>query len=80
MASRRIQTNKRIRKQFQRGLQMLLDTFYDTILLYTQDIQVVNFSDISRGFVNVIIMYKDVEGRSVKLEAVGKIEKDYVKL
>ena len=78
MASGHIQTNKRIRKQFQRGLQMLLDTFYDTILLYTQDIQVVNFSDISRGFVNVIIMYKDVEGRSVKLEAVGKIDKDYV--
>ena len=35
---------------------MLLDTFYDTILLYTQDIHVVNFSDVSRGFVNVIIM------------------------
>ena len=73
-----LQTNKRVRKQFQRGLQMLLDTFHDTILLYTQDIQVVNFSDISKGFVNVIIMYKDVEGRSVKLEAVGKIDKDYV--
>ena len=57
---------------------MLLDTFNDTILLYTQDIQVVNFSDITRGFVNVIIMYKDVEGRSVKLEAVGKIDEDYV--
>ena len=78
MASGRIQTNRRVRKQFQRELQMLLDTFHDTILLYTQDIQVVNFSDISRGFVNVIIMYKDVEGRSVKLEAVGKIDKDYV--
>ena len=78
MASGRIQTNKRIRKQFQWGLQMLLDTFHDTILLYTQDIQVVNFSDISRGFVNVIIMYKDVEGRSVKLEAMGEIGKDYV--
>ena len=57
---------------------MLLDTFHDTILLYTQDIQVVNFSDISRGFVNVIIMYKDVEGRSVKLEAMGEIGKDHV--
>ena len=51
---------------------MLLDTFHDTILLYTQDIQVVNFSDIPRGFVNVIIMYENVEGRSVKLEAMGK--------
>ena len=78
MASGRIQTNRRVHKQFQCGLQMLLDTFHDTILLYTQDIQVVNFSDIFRGFVNVIIMYKDVEGRSVKLEAVGKIDKDYV--
>ena len=79
MASGHIQTNKRRRRQFQRGLQMLLDTFHDTILLYTQDIQVVNFSDISRGFVNVIIMYRDVEGRSVKLEAMGKIHKDYVR-
>ena len=58
---------------------MLLDTFYDTMLLYTQDIHIVNFSDISRGFVNVIIMYKNIEGQSVKLEAVGKIDKDYVK-
>ena len=78
MASGHIQTNKQIRRQFQRGLQMLLDTFYDTILLYTQDIHVVNFSDIPREFVNVIIMYKNVEGRSVKLEAMGKIDKNYV--
>ena len=55
-----------------------MDTFHDAILLSTQDIQVVNFSNISRGFVNVIIMYKDVEGRSVKLEALGNIDKDYV--
>ena len=59
-------------------MQILLDTFHDAILLSTQDIQVVNFSNISRGFVNVIIMYKDVEGRSVKLEAMGNIDKDYV--
>ena len=80
MASGHTPTNKRTRKQFQRGLQMLLDTFHDTILLYTQDIQVVNFSDISRGFVNVIIMYKDIEGRSVKLEAMGKLIKIMFKL
>ena len=73
-----IQTNTRIRRQFQQGLQMLLDTFHDTILLYTQDIHVVNFSDMPRGFVNVIIMYENIEGWSVKLEAVGKIDKDYV--
>ena len=60
------------------GLQILLDTFHDTMLLYTQDIQVVNFSDLYKGYVNVIIMYKDVEGQSVKLEAIGKIDKDYV--
>ena len=78
MASGHTPINKRICKQFQRGLQMLLDTFHDTILLYTQDIQVVNFSNIPTGFVNVIVMYKDVEGRSVKLEALGNIDKDYV--
>ena len=71
-------TSVQLRRRFQRGLQILLDTFHDTILLYTQDIQVVNFSDIYNGYVNVIIMYRNVEGRSVKLEAVGKIDKDYV--
>ena len=43
-----------------------------------RDIQVVNFSDINNGYVNVIIMYTNTEGRSVKLEAVGNIDKDYV--
>ena len=78
MASGHTLTNAQVRKLFQGGLQILLDTFHDTILLYTQDIQVVNFSNIPTGFVNVIIMYKDVEGRSVKLEALGNIDKDYV--
>ena len=63
MALGHIQTNKRIHRQFQLGVQMLLDTFHDTILLYTQDIHDVSFSDIPRGSVNVIIMYKNVEGR-----------------
>ena len=53
MASGHTPTNVQLRRGFQRGLQILLDTFYDTMLLYTQDIQVVNFSDISTGFVNV---------------------------
>ena len=78
MASGHTLTSVQLRRRFQRGLQILLNTFYDTMLLYTQDIQVVNFSDIHNGYVNVIIMYKDAEGRSVKLEAVGKIDKDYV--
>ena len=78
MASGHPPTNAQLRRRIQRGLQILLDNFYDTMLLYTQDIQVVNFSDMSRGFVNVIIMYKDVEGRSVKLEAMGNMDKEYV--
>ena len=78
MASGHTPTSAQVQKRFQRGLQILLDTFHDTMLLYTQDIQIVNFSDIPRGFVNVIIMYKDVEGRSVKLEAMGNIDKEYV--
>ena len=78
MASVHTLTSVQLLRRFQRGLQILLDTFHDTMLLYTQDIQVVNFSDIYIGYVNVIIMYKDVEGRSVKLEAIGKIDKDYV--
>ena len=78
MALGRTLTGVQMCKRFQRGLQILLDTFHDTILLYTQDIQVVNFSDINNGYVNVIIMYTNTEGRSVKLEAVGNIDEDYV--
>ena len=48
------------------------------MLLYTQSIHVVNFSDISKGHVNVIIMYETVEGRSVKLEALGTIDQNYI--
>ena len=65
-------------KQFQKALQILLDTFYDTILLYTQNIHVVNFSDVARGFVNVIIMYETAEGQSVKLGAQGEIDDTYI--
>ena len=78
MASGHTPTSVQLRRRFRRRLQVLLDTFHDTMLLYTQDIQVVNFSDIHKGYVNVIIMYKNVEGRSVKLEAIGEIEKNYI--
>ena len=78
MASGHTPTNVQLRRRFQRGLQILLDTFHDTMLLYTQDIQAVNFSDIHKGYVNVIVMYKNVEGRSVKLEAIGEIDKNHV--
>ena len=73
-----LQGKLQTRKQFQRALQILLDTFYDTILLYTQDIHVVNFSDVAKEFVNVIIMYKTAEGQSVKLEATGEIDDTYI--
>ena len=48
------------------------------MLLYTQDIHVVNFSGVAKGFVNVIIMYKTAEGQSVKLEALGEIDDTYI--
>ena len=73
-----LQDKLQTRKQFRRALQILLDAFYDTILLYTQDIHVVNFSDIAKGSVNVIIMYKTAEGQSVKLEALGEIDDTYI--
>ena len=78
MASGHTPINAPLHRRFQCGLQILLDTIHDTKLLYTQDIQVVNFSDIPKGFVNVIIMYKNVEGRSVKLEVIGEIDKNYI--
>ena len=72
-----VRSDLEVNKKFHEGLQILLDTFHDTILLYLQDIHVVNFSDISNGFVNIIIMYETEEGRSVKMEALGLIDKNY---
>ena len=66
------------RKRLKRGLQILLNTFYDAMLLYTQNIQVVNFSDIDKGIVNVIITYTTEEGRSVKFEALGEVNSNYI--
>ena len=73
-----VQSKLRFQRQFKRGLQILLNTFHDTILLYTQNIQIVNFSNIDKGIVNVIITYVTEEGRSVKLEALGEINDTYV--
>ena len=68
----------RFRRRFKRALQILLNTFHDTILLYTQNVQVVDFSNIDKGIFNVIITYVTEEGRSVKLEALGEINDTYV--
>ena len=73
-----VKSKTQIRKQFRKGLQILLDTFRDTVLLYTQYFQVVNFTNINKGHVNVIIIYKSVQGWSVKLEALGEIDDTYV--
>ena len=73
-----VQSKLRTQKQFEKGLQILLDTFHDTILLYIQSIQVVNFSNIAKGTVNVIITYNTEEGQSVKLEALGRIDHTYI--
>ena len=58
-------TEAQIRRQFQRGLQTLMDTFHDVMLSYTQNIQVVNFSDVYIDLVHIIIMYDTSEGWSV---------------
>ena len=73
-----VQSKLQIQKQFKKGLQILLDTFHDTILLYTQNIQVVNFSNIAKGTVNIIITYDMEEGRSVKVKALGEIDNTYI--
>ena len=67
-----------IRSQFKRYLRVLFDRFYDLMLFYTQDIQVVNFSQLDRGLVHVCITYTTAEGRPVVLEAKGILGNDYM--
>ena len=67
-----------IRSQFRKHLRVLFNHFHDLMLFYTQDIQVVNFSQIDKGLVHVSITYVMAEGRSVTLEARGTIGSDYM--
>ena len=72
MASGHTLTNAQVRKRFQRGLQILLDTFHDTILLYTQDIQVVNFSNILTGFGKCNHYVQRCGGKVSEIRSIGK--------
>ena len=67
-----------IRSQFKKHLRVLFNRFHDLMLFYTQDIQVVNFSQINKGLVHVCITYITAEGRLVTLEAEGTIGSDYM--
>ena len=67
-----------IRSQFKRYLRVLFNRFHDLMLFYTQDIQVVNFSQLDRGLVHVCITYVTAEGRPVVLEAKGVLGNDYM--
>ena len=73
-----VQPNWFIRSQFKKYLQILLNHFHDLMLFYTQDIQVVNFSQVDKGLVHVCITYVMAEGRPIALEAKGTIGTDYM--
>ena len=51
-----------IQSQFKKYLRVLFNCFHDLMLFYTQDIQVVNFSQIDKGSVHVCITYVMAEG------------------
>ena len=63
--------------QFCTDLNKLLRKFYNLLLLYNQNIQVVNFSRVDLRIVHMIILYDTQEGRSVKLETFGKFGPKY---
>ena len=73
-----VQPNLFIRSQFKKYLRVLFNRFHDLMLFYTQDIQVVNFSQIDKGLVHVCITYVTAEGRPITLEAKGTIGNDYM--
>ena len=72
-----VQPNLFLRSQFKEYLRVLFNRFYDLMLFYTQDIQVVNFSQIDKGFVHVCITYVTAEGRPIALETKGILGNDY---
>ena len=73
-----VQTNLFVRTQFKEHLRVLFDRFHDLMLFYTQDIQVINFSQIDKGFVHVCITYVTAEGRPIAFEAKGSLGNDYM--
>ena len=51
---------------------MLLDAFHDSIFLYTQDIHVVNFSDVPRGFSKCHYYVRECRGKVSEVRSSGR--------
>ena len=61
------------------GLDVLLEAFYNTILLYGYDLQLVDFRNVDKQLVHLLYMCVNAEGAEVCIETVGVVDHCYQK-
>ena len=61
------------------GLDILLEAFYNTILVYGYDLHLVDFSNFDKQLVHLLYMYVNAEGVEVCIETVEVVDHCYQK-
>ena len=71
--------NPLIIEKFAKEFDVLYDQLWTTVLLYHLDIQVYNYSDLSKGVVDITFVCYNVQAKQIILESKGVIDERYCK-
>ena len=71
--------NPLIIEKFAKEFDILYDQFWTTVLLYHLDIQIYNYSNFSKGVVDITFVCYDAQAKQVILEPKGVIDERYCK-
>ena len=69
--------NSLIINKFAKEFDVLYDQFWTTVLLYHLDIQVYNYSNFSKGVVDITFVHYNAQAKQIILESEGIIDKRY---
>ena len=71
--------NQLIIDKFAKEFNVLYGQFWTTVLLYHLDIQVYNYSNFSKGVVDITFVCYNVQAKQIILESKGVIDERYCK-
>ena len=71
--------NPSIIDKFAKGFDILYGQFWTAVLLYHLDIQVYNYSNFSKGIINIMFACYNAQSEQIILESKGVIDERYSK-
>ena len=71
--------NPLIIDKFAKEFDVLYDQFWTTVLLYHLDIQIYNYSNFSKGVVDITFVCYNTQAKQIILESKGVIDERYCK-